>query len=182
MYRFNFNKEKGISALVYIAKKLGKDKSDLHSVIKALYFAEQRHLVRYGRPITGDIYSAMKNGPVPSALYDLCKEVRESGSSLNDSLQVTKKSFITPISEPDLGLFSKSDLECLDEAIVEIDGLDFDERTEKSHDPAYTAAWNKRGELQSSRISFLDIAVAGGADDEMQSYLKNELEFTNAFC
>lgn len=182
MHRFNFDKEKGIAALTYIAKKLGEDKADLHSVIKALYFAEQKHLVKYGRPITGDIYSAMKNGPVPSALYDLCKAIRDSGSTLDDTLRVTKKSYVTPLSDPNLDAFSKSDLECLDEAITEIDGLDFAERTEKSHDPAYMKAWNGRGDYRSASISFLDIAVAGGADEEMQAYLKDELEFTNAFC
>ncbi len=180
MRKFVFDKEKGIAAIVYIAMKLGKKKADLHSVLKALYFAEQKHLVRYGRPVTGDVYSAMKNGPVPSKLYDICKELRESGTTFNDIFHVTKDSFVNPLTEPDLNEFSQSDLECLDEAIKEITDLSFNERTAKSHDPAYVTAWRKRGNNQSVRINFLDIAVAGGADEEMQSYLKDELEFINA--
>lgn len=182
MRRFDFDREKGVASLVYIAKKLGKNKADLHSVLKALYFAEQKHLVRYGRPVTGDIYSALRRGPVPSNLYDLIKELRESGNPFGNLFRINKNSIISPLSDPDLDEFSDSDLECLDEAINEILGLTFNERTKKSHDSAYLKAWNKRGNKESERINFIDIAIAGGADEEMQSYLKDELEFINAFC
>lgn len=182
MGRFKFDQEKGVASLVYIAKRLGKDKADLHSVLKALYFAEQKHLVRYGRPVTGDIYSALKKGPIPSRLYDICKELRESGAPFGNLFRINKNSFISPLSDPDMDEFSDSDLECLDEAINEIMDLTFDERTKKSHDPAYLKAWNKRGHKQSEKINVIDIAIAGGADEEMQSYLKDELEFINAFC
>ena len=182
MQRFKFDQEKGVASLVYIAKKLGKDKADLHSVLKALYFAEQKHLVRYGRPVTGDTYCALKKGPIPSKLYDLCKELRDSGIPFNNLFQINKNSVISTLSDPNMDEFSGSDLECLDEAINEIIGLNFDERTEKSHDIAYLNAWNKRGNKESERINIIDIAIAGGADKEMQTYLKDELEFINSFC
>ena len=41
-----------------------------------MFLAEKYHLVRYGRPITGDRYDAMKDGPVPSFTYDLFKKHR----------------------------------------------------------------------------------------------------------
>ena len=42
-----------------------------------LLFADKKHLERYGRFITGDTYSAMENGPVPSFAYDVVKCIKE---------------------------------------------------------------------------------------------------------
>ncbi|WP_409530306.1 Panacea domain-containing protein [Shinella sp.] len=42
--------------------------------LKTLYYADRAHLQRYGRPITGDRYIAMENGPVPSYAYNAVKQ------------------------------------------------------------------------------------------------------------
>lgn len=87
MLYFKFNEEKALSAILYITKKLmeGGIKVGLHKVFKIFYFADQKHLSRYGRPITGDHYIAMEHGPVPSRIYDMVKTVR------GDSLLGTEK-------------------------------------------------------------------------------------------
>lgn len=182
MNRFKFDEEKAVASLLYIAKKLGKDKADLHSVFKTLYFAEQKHLVRYGRPVTGEIYSALRDGPVPSALYDLCKDSRKLNIPYKNLFQLDGRWLITVLSDPNLDEFSESDLECLDEAIKEIEGLSYNDRRGISHDPAYTQAWIKKGSKKSQVIDVIDIAIAGGADKEMIKFIKEELEFINAFC
>ena len=38
---------------------------------KVLYYADKEHLMDWGRPVTGDFYVAMENGPVPSNTYRL---------------------------------------------------------------------------------------------------------------
>jgi uncharacterized phage-associated protein len=40
-----------------------------------MYFADRKHLEKYGRFICGDSYVAMKHGPVPSEIYDILKAV-----------------------------------------------------------------------------------------------------------
>ena len=47
---------------------------------KLLYFADNQHLVRYGRPMTGDRYYCLDHEPMPSAslnaINDLLTRVR----------------------------------------------------------------------------------------------------------
>jgi Protein of unknown function (DUF4065) len=44
-----------------------------------MYFADHKHLSRYGSAITDDTYIAMANGPVPSMAYDILKSLRGEG-------------------------------------------------------------------------------------------------------
>lgn len=78
MLSFKFYKEKAIAALLYVTQTLIKNnkRPDFHKVFKIFYFADQMHLTKYGRPITGDHYIAMRNGPVPSRLYDMLKSLK----------------------------------------------------------------------------------------------------------
>lgn len=72
MIDFPFNREKAINAMLHICNSLGGT-WDKYSLLKILYFAEQKHLAKYGRPITGDNIVAMEYGPVPSISYDEVK-------------------------------------------------------------------------------------------------------------
>ncbi len=64
-----------IQAILYILKKMGGT-CDIHKCHKILYFADNEHLSKYGRSITGDAYVRMDFGPVPTCIYDLFKAVR----------------------------------------------------------------------------------------------------------
>ena len=139
--RFDF--EKAIEAILYITKRV-KDPT-LHNISKVLYFADQIHIVEYGRFITGDRYVAMKHGPVPSATYDILKYVRgdsmfypiEHAKSL---ISVNSKYYISVQRDADVDAFSDSDLECLDKSISENGHLSFDALVKKSHDKIYDTA------------------------------------------
>ena len=54
MQYFKFELDKSV-VVMQILLKAFKNKADLHKIFKILYFAEQKHLVRYGRPIANDI-------------------------------------------------------------------------------------------------------------------------------
>jgi uncharacterized phage-associated protein len=73
-YPFEFNLDKGIEAILYIAQKV--DDPTFHRISKIMYFADRKHLEKYGRFICGDSYVAMKHGPVPSEIYDILKAVK----------------------------------------------------------------------------------------------------------
>lgn len=66
---------KAKSVLLYILNKIGGE-TDLIDVFKVMYFADRKHIAEYGRTILGDTYVAMKNGPVPSKIYDCVKKAR----------------------------------------------------------------------------------------------------------
>ena len=69
-----FRKDVAIQAILYIADRI--ERKDLHKICKILYYADQSHLSKYGRSITGDTYIAMEYGPVPSKIEDIFKALR----------------------------------------------------------------------------------------------------------
>lgn len=64
-----FDANKSLQAVLYVVNRLKR--RDFHKIFKVLYFADRTHLIKYGRPITGDTYIAMEYGPVPSMIYDM---------------------------------------------------------------------------------------------------------------
>jgi uncharacterized phage-associated protein len=174
MVRFNYDKDKSIASILFILNKLGK--TDFHKVFKILYFADQKHLTKYGNPITGDIYIAMKNGPVPSKVYDILKTVRDNVKfnvtlkELTDLFEIHGNHEVTAKVNANLDFLSESDIECLESSIEENKNLSFDELTEKSHKDA----WNKAS--RDNELSFLDIAIEGGANNVMVSYIETVSE------
>lgn len=167
IYSFELDKTK--SVLLYIINKL--DNADLLKVFKILYFAEQKHLKEYGNLIIFDKYIAMKNGPVPSFIYDLFKEVRgdrdriEKNSNFYSGFNIKGKYDVIPVESSDLDYLSKSNIDCLELSIFENKDLSFDELSKKSHDSAWDSA------RKDDEIDFVEIAKAGGADSEMLKYV-----------
>lgn len=157
-----------VHLLLYILQKLG-GRSDIHKLFKILYFAEQKHLVRFGATISQDHYHAMKNGPVPSIAYDIYKSVKEGGVSYARYFSAIDRFSIEALEAPDMDFLSESEMRCIDESVRENKGLSFNALTEKSHDEA----WNQTA--QDREISPVAIARAGGADSHMVKYIEHQL-------
>lgn len=156
---FDLDKSKAINSILFVINKLGSDKSDKHKVFKILYFADQKHLVRYGRPITGDAYVKMEYGPVPSYLRDVTE-----GNHKKGMIEIRGKFHLQSSYPYDLDDFSESELECLSEAIEENQNISFGDLTEKSHDKAWqNASWH---------INYLSIAKAATDDIDMLRYIQ----------
>lgn len=138
------DKEKAVEALVYIASKF-PGVGRFHAA-KILYFAELGHLREYGRPIVGDRYIAMDNGPVPSFAYDVLK-----GTVHPDDKPIVEGA-LRPASAAryptynagrvaNLDFFSPTDIECLDAAIAHCRQRSFGEISDETHKhPAWTRA------------------------------------------
>ena len=141
-----FDAEKAIEEILYIAKRLPGP--DIYRILKLMYFADKKHLERYGRFVCNDTYIAMNNGPVPSDTYDIIKHVRGDGyhpcidERALESFKVLPKpsNRVIPLRDADAYLLSESERRCLDESIDEYGALSFDELKRKSHDKAYEAA------------------------------------------
>lgn len=149
MLKTRFDSEKALEALLYVASKAPVP--DLYHVCKLMYFADRKHLERYGRLITGDSYRAMKNGPVASGAYDLLKIARGDGQLCPtgcDSSQVKQcltvdvggNNKVTPKRAFNPDFLSKSDIKCLDEAINQYGTLSFGEINDISHDEVWKSA------------------------------------------
>lgn len=164
-----------VHTILYILENLG-GKGDFHKIFKVMYFADQKHLTRYGSLISDDQYIAMKNGPVPSMAYDILKALRGQGMHSDDKDKFSKffkliDSYnIEAIEKPDLDELSESAVNCLNESINENANFDFDGLTEKSHD----TAWDETN--RDCEIPIELIAKAGGANDAMVNYINSTLE------
>ncbi len=170
--RFNINKEKAINSILFVLEKLGGI-GDFHKVFKILYFADQKHLTTYGTPVTGDFYIAMKDGPVPSELYDIFKSLRGdsllSNAEFQKYFEVKSNHYIQSKEKPDIEELSESNQECLLESIDENRNLSFAELRDKSHQ----TAWNK---AKNDEMSVLDIAEEGGASPEILKFIQLNIE------
>lgn len=158
MKDFNLHKEKAVNSLLFVINNL--EKADTHKTYKILYFADQKHLLKYGRPIFGDTYVKMEYGPVPSFLKNV---VDENIQGLEEVVAKYNRYYIKPLCDVNMDYLSESDIECLKESIAENKDLDFDRLTDKSHDYAY----NKANWI----IDYLDMAKTAGADLNLLNYI-----------
>jgi uncharacterized phage-associated protein len=124
--RFKFDPEKLVQALAFFASH-GVDDLDTLKAVKLLYFADRQHLLRYGRPILGDDYYCMKNGPIPTnALSQIQDALSPNPTGDHDVLfdeylgvdRSHQYPRFTAKKEPDVDVFSTSDLEVLGEVLT----------------------------------------------------------------
>ena len=179
--KFKIDYEKCIEASLYIINRLGGECS-MHRLFKILYFAEKAHLAEYGRPITSDSFIAMKDGPVPSYIYDVMKKVRGDAPYANLNIDTSllfsihNRYVVTAKRAADTDYLSETDIEFLDNSINKFRNHDYNERVKESHD----SAWEKAN--LNSDINFIDIAAAAGADKAMIDYIMSNIEHQNAFA
>jgi len=119
-----FKPEKLVHALTFFSSAGISDLTKLKAA-KLLYFADKEHLLRYGRPILGDVYFCLPYGPVPSvALNEMGDaidktEVEDPDRSLFHQYLEVKKGFWAPYhvfrakQQYDPDVFSESELEVL---------------------------------------------------------------------
>jgi uncharacterized phage-associated protein len=171
------------AALIYVLKSIPEG-VDYIKLFKTLYYAQQRHLVTYGRVVIEDSFNAIKHGPAPAFLYKALRNLAD-GKIDSDSIKMcveginctTKngKPVFTTTIEPDLDELSISDRECLDISIEENKGISSYDLSEKSHtDKAWIKAYKryqKDPEL-GCKITAIDIAKAGDAKQGMINYIR----------
>lgn len=170
-----FEKEKLIEVVLYVIN--ATKGLDYYHVFKILYFAQQKHLCKWGSRIVADDFVAMQYGPVPTELYSaVCgktayaKELiplfeKAVGFAGKDAANT-----LLPKRLPNMNYLSPAEIESLDRSIEENKGLSFGELVEKSHDSAWKAAHD------CGIMSVGNIAKAGGASDGLVEYI-NEQEF-----
>lgn len=177
-----FKYDKAVNSLLYALQKLG-GKTDMHKLCKILYFADQRHLSKYGRSITGDTYIAMQFGPVPSCVDDMLKALRgDSFFSASDEIKPLKacmafenRFIIRSLKSPDMDELSASDVECLDYAIGICKDKNFAELTAYSHG----LAWNNT--QRDRAMSVKDILREAGDEEAYVEFIADNLKLQAAF-
>jgi uncharacterized phage-associated protein len=182
--QFDFDYEKTVAASLYIVSK-GLPELTMAKLFKLLYFSDKDHLVRYGRTITGDRYVAMKDGPVPSNLYDLFKEMRGTPASkaallLSKNIKADASTFAYPrliaTGTIDPMQLSVSDIASLDRILFEFGKFSFLRLRALTHEtPAWENAWTER-KTDSQPMKFEDFfeedpnAIVGAKEEMIENF------------
>lgn len=148
----------------------------MHKLSKTLYFADSRHLSKYGRSITGDVYIKMKYGPVPSQTDDILKAVRGdsffsfAADEFRQYFHFINDYTIVPDKKADMDCLSDSDVECLEAAIVLCKDKSFSDLMALSHG----AAWNS---VDMNRpIPTREILYENGESEEYADFVLKNME------
>ena len=177
--RYNFNEEKTLNVILYIAEKLKR--RDFHKIFKILYFSDREFLNQYGVTITGDTYIAMDAGPVPTKTYDMFKIVRgdsyiQDTKNLGRYFAVSNWMFILPLQKANLDNIASAEKDIIDAMISRYGDMSYDEIKDKSHD----VAW--RSTARDYPISFENMALESGMDAEDIPYLEESSMLQKSFC
>ena len=170
--RFKFAPKKAYAAILWMISQ--RPNIDLHTMLKACYFADKKHLNEYGRPVFGATYKAMKFGPVPLEIYEMAKseplwlselEVEVYPWTLNGyRLCLTNNE---GPSEEDL---AESDWEALAEGFEKSSSMNFNARTSATHG----IDW-QRANL--GRMKYEDMFDDVVGSNEKIAYLKESAPF-----
>jgi uncharacterized phage-associated protein len=182
---FPFDVNRGLEAVVYLASR-DIPALDKYKLAKLLFLADKYHLVKYGRPITGDQYFAMPHGPVPTTILNLLSGVVEKKNSdkrvatLLAALEVDR-SYQYPRFKakqpPEQRFLSTSDLRALDEIVERFGNMTFAALKAVTHEMvAYQKAWERRKKASSVPMAFEDFfeedsdAVSGAREEMIENY------------
>jgi len=112
--KFPYNREKAIQATLWFLNK-HSGILDRLQLVKLMFLADREHLVRYGRPVVGGNYCAMKLGPVLSELLDDLNHAKNEGTfpfqSIGHNVHTDSKAREEVLSESDIEVFEIVDRE-----------------------------------------------------------------------
>ena len=158
---------------------------DYIKLFKILYFAQQDHLVKYGKVIVEDSFKALKHGPVPTYTYKALqiaegKPLKGDFDEFLAGIKVRGKKVYATVT-PDMDYISGADKRCLDAAIAKYKDTDPYDLSDLSHDSAWKEATARiQDDPQKNFITLIDIARAGKATKEMVDYIREKQIIKNA--
>jgi uncharacterized phage-associated protein len=182
---FTFDFDKARAALLYLASK-ELPAFDKGKACKLMFLVDKLHLVRYGRPITGDRYWALEHGPVPSTILNLLNNLESKDTAdarvqlLAECLELDR-TFENPRyrarQTANMDCLSRSDVTALDRVAEVYGSKTFAELRALTHETvAYQRAWNrkpsKKGAAQIAFEDFFDEdaeSIAGAREEMLEN-------------
>lgn len=132
--RFIFDIRKAIAAAGVICQRKGGS-FDMLKLIKAIYLADKWALLEWHRPITGDSFYSLENGPIVSRIYDLIRG-RVVGPEMDAWYAVFHPRFGDTVSvkgEVNLKPLSRREKAMLERAAAFVDGMTIGELIDYMH-------------------------------------------------
>lgn len=172
--RFDLNKTK--YAVLYLLRYLNKGRRDIHSVFKALYFAEKYHFGQHGKSFVGDGFISMEYGPVPSVINNWTGESWELSNPVEDSIIMQRRIDSCATSDSNPEELTESETAALDEAISVIHGAGPTKMNVRSFDEAYNFS------LANTTVIYIKLAEASGANEDEIKFMLERFEVPEAFA
>jgi uncharacterized phage-associated protein len=151
-------------------------------LIKLLYLADQKALIQWGAPITGDTYYALKNGPVLSKTLDLIKGKADLESQTLWDEYFYTRAYDLVGEKPDrsITLLSPAEIDLLEEIDETYKLYTYSQLIDLVHSPDICPEWSDPG-TGSSPIRLEDILLKSGKSQEavesiVAEYYSNEAE------
>ena len=176
-----------IRATVLYVLNAFPDGVDYIKLFKILYFAQRQHLVEYGRTIFDDTFQARQFGPVSGfirkglKLKELSKSLSPDFELFGNGINIVinpEHQIIKSTQQADMDELSISEIKCLDRYITEFKDMKSSDISEISHkDSAWIKAYERsKKDPQMRSMTILEIAEAGGANQNTLAYIKENLE------
>ncbi|MCB1121285.1 MAG: DUF4065 domain-containing protein [Verrucomicrobiae bacterium] len=121
--QFRFNEEKATQAAAYLLKKNGNQMKYL-GLIKLMYLADRETLRGMERPITGDRYVSMKNGPVLSSVKNLITEEDADREYWGEFISAPENFTVKLIKDPGTDELCEFEEEILDQVFEQYGRMD----------------------------------------------------------
>jgi uncharacterized phage-associated protein len=150
-------KQKLLASILLLIEEAAKAGWELSKgeIVKSLFVADDKHLAKYGRPITFDNYVAMENGPVGDITSDLLNEyeIVWADYGLDKAPWTTRKDdagrvyYCLDAVASNRRKLSPSDVGELTSALGHVKTLGFGRISHETHKhPAWAAAWSAKDE------------------------------------
>lgn len=137
----------GLEALIFVSKRMPAGRHHHYKSLKALYFADKRHLEKHGRLIYGETHSALPYGPVPQAAYDATRVLNSERliSDFDDEalraglrrIKDDQQDKLVALRDADFSKLGHAERESLDWAVRYCADMSFEQVKAASHDTAY---------------------------------------------
>lgn len=169
------NVRKAIQALNYLSTKQQNGIMSKMKAYKLLCLADKYHIRQYGRSITDDIYCALPKGTVPSNIMSLLtgeSTVEEFG----ENIEILDQNEYKSKSEPNLKVFSETDLEVLDLILEKFNDKDQYWLSEHSHKFPEWKRYESKLKDESKKNSYIvkDIDFFKNTPDESGLFVDDE--------
>lgn len=179
-----YDKQKLTEVVLYILNKTNG--LDYYHLFKIIYFANVKHLTKYGFPMVSDEFCALPDGPVPTMLYDCIKKNEHSDSELVAMLDesISKGAddasyMLSAKRSADTEYLSRADIEALDESVSENKNLSYGDLKTKSHGNEWRRAYHQHGRKV---MDIVGMARDAKATDDMIDYIKENIAIEKALA
>lgn len=173
---FHFNERKAAAAAALLLELAGGSMEYL-KLIKLLYFADREGLDVLQRPLSGDRYVAMKDGPVLSRVYDLIKQTifgKPGAGPWSEQIERAGRYDVRLKARPDVGALSQAEINILMQVFQRYGSRDKWSVRDETH--RRLPEWEDPG-ASSREISIEEILeVLGKTDAEIEAIRRQAAE------